>query len=80
MDILHDRLKCLSFIISRLNLTRLNALCLFLLTYKCLSFIISRLNLTWLNALIALVPRLGLHCLSTSSGSPLPLYLDWVLV
>ncbi len=32
MDILQDRLKCLSFIISRLNLTWLNALCLFLLT------------------------------------------------
>ncbi len=27
MDILQDRLKCLSFIISRLNLTWLNALC-----------------------------------------------------
>ncbi len=53
MDILQDRLKCLSFIISRLNLTWLNALCLFLLTLKCLSFIISHLNLTWLNALIA---------------------------
>ena len=32
MDILQDRLKCLSFIISRFNLTQLNALCLLLLT------------------------------------------------
>ncbi len=46
MDILQDRLKCLSYIISRLNLTRLKALCMFLLTLKCLSFSISHLNLT----------------------------------
>jgi hypothetical protein len=32
MDILQERLKCLLFIISRLNLTWLNTLCLFLLT------------------------------------------------
>ncbi len=70
---------CLSFIISRLNLTWLNTLCLLSIR--------SRLNLNFntcslyhlqchhcvLNTtILALVPRLGLDCPSTTTGSWLP--------
>ncbi len=75
MDILQDRLKCLSFIISRLNLTWSDTLIALVprLGLHCPSTStgssFSHLNLTWSDALIALVPRLGLHvAISTSPG------------